>query len=288
MEWDVSELLEEAERIVVQVEAMVESPGDPDEDSKRLRELYSPWKAAAVRYLSDEQRKRFDAEYTGSMMFPKIRRCLEGIDKRPGVSRTQKSLESISGSWHEQLPARFVNPIREQCDILRELDDFQVLRPEKTLSQLEAMGRRLPEVFRELREQTRRHDAWVMKNEYDVQDVLSLILKGQFDDVRDEESAPSFAGSGYRMDFWLKKERIAIEVKMTRQGLSAKKLRDELLVDIVQYQKFPEAKGLFIYVYDPTHRVGNTTAFETDLNQADARFPIRTVVGRLGRFGTSN
>lgn len=80
-------------------------------------------------------------------------------------------------------------------------------------------------------------------DEYDVQDLLHALLKLHFDDVRPEEWTPSYAGGCNRMDFLIKDDEIAIEVKMTRNGLKDKEVGDQLIIDIAKYQSHPNWKN---------------------------------------------
>lgn len=109
-------------------------------------------------------------------------------------------------------------------------------------------------------------DTLQITDEYDVQDLLRGLLRLYFDDIRKEEWTPSYAGKSTRIDFLLKQEQIAIETKMTRKGLNAKKLGDELIVDIAHYQKHPECKTLYCFIYDPEERISNPRGFERDLS----------------------
>jgi hypothetical protein len=70
----------------------------------------------------------------------------------------------------------------------------------------------------------RRHDnraTVTISDEYDVQDLMHALLRLHFEDVRAEEVSPSYAGSSSRMDFLLKREKVVVEVKMTRDNLRA-------------------------------------------------------------------
>lgn len=106
-----------------------------------------------------------------------------------------------------------------------------------------------------------------VNDEYDVQDLLRSLLRLYFDDIRDEEWTPSYAGKSTRIDFLLKKEQIAVETKMTRKGLDEKKLGDELIIDIAHYQKHPECRILYCLIYDPEERISNPRGFERDLSE---------------------
>lgn len=128
---------------------------------------------------------------------------------------------------------------------------------------------------------TRRYakrDTLRITDEYDVQDLLRGLLRIYFDDIRKEERTPSYAGGSTRIDFLLKQEQIAIETKMTREGLNAKKLGDELIVDIAHYQKHPDCKTLFCFVYDPEERLSNPHGLETDLTRKHEKLDVKVFI----------
>ncbi len=56
---------------------------------------------------------------------------------------------------------------------------------------------------------------WQARQWQIVQDHLHALLRLHFDDVREEEWAPSYGGSRTRMDFLPKRERMVVETKMT-------------------------------------------------------------------------
>ena len=80
------------------------------------------------------------------------------------------------------------------------------------------------------------------------------------------------------MDFLLKDEEIAIEVKMTRIGLKDKELGEQLIIDIAKYQNHPNCKCLYCYVYDPEGIIRNPRGMEKDLMEIDKGFPVHVFV----------
>jgi hypothetical protein len=104
-----------------------------------------------------------------------------------------------------------------------------------------------------------------IKDEYDVQDLLHALLQISFDDIRPEEWTPSYGGGSSRMDFLLKDLAIVIEVKMTRKGLDAKEVSDQLIIDVVRYRQHQDCKTLVCFVYDPSGLVNNPRGIERDL-----------------------
>lgn len=111
-------------------------------------------------------------------------------------------------------------------------------------------------------------DTIIIEDEYDVQDLLHALLKIFFNDIRPEEYTPSYAGKSSRIDFLIKREKIAIEIKKTREGLIGKQIADQLFIDIERYKKsHPSCEYLFCFVYDPENLIQNPIGFEKDINE---------------------
>lgn len=139
--------------------------------------------------------------------------------------------------------------------------------------------RRFPAIVRELgKRHNRRVPLTIVNDEYDVQDLLRGVLRGLCDDVRDEENAPSHGGVRSRMDLLLKRERIVIETKMTRDGLDQRAVAQELAIDKEFYRSHPDCQTLVCFVYDPAHRLANPTALESDLSEYDRHMSTVVVV----------
>lgn len=130
---------------------------------------------------------------------------------------------------------------------------------------LEELLSKFHTVARQLRSRYSNRSTLDINDEYDVQDLLHALLKIYFDDVRPEEWTPSYAGGSKRMDFLLKNEKVVIEVKKTRNGLSDKAVGEQLLVDIEAYKEHTDCQKLFCFVYDPEGKIGNPIGLENDL-----------------------
>jgi hypothetical protein len=145
------------------------------------------------------------------------------------------------------------------------------------LATIASLLRRFPAIVRELNNRHAGRAPLVdLADEYDVQDLLRGVLRGLFDDVRDEEYTPSRGGVTSRMDLLLKREQIVIETKMTRPSLDQRSVAKELAIDKEFYRAHPSCRTLICFVYDPTHRLTNPTALEDDLSDPDA--PVSTIV----------
>jgi hypothetical protein len=132
---------------------------------------------------------------------------------------------------------------------------------------LASLLRRFDDAARALRGRQRNRVDFEINDEYDVQDLVHAFLRLHFDDVRPEEWTPSYLGASTRIDFLLKPEGIVVETKMTRDGLTARRLGEELAIDAVRYRAHPDARVLVCFVHDPRKLIANPRGIESDLSQ---------------------
>jgi REase_DpnII-MboI len=155
--------------------------------------------------------------------------------------------------------------------------------PSAPLEIITRLLRRFPAVVRELGIRHGQRPAMAQVNdEYDVQDLLRGILAGLFGDVRDEEPTPSHGGLASRMDLYLKNERIVIETKMTRAGLTQRKVAEELAVDKEFYRSHDGCRALVCFVYDPGRHLRSPAALENDLTDLSGQVPMIVIVSPSG------
>jgi hypothetical protein len=128
-------------------------------------------------------------------------------------------------------------------------------------------------VEKQLRKRHAGRSSFVLKDEYDVQDLLRAILTLDFDDIRPEEWVPSYAGSSSRVDFLLKNHRIILEVKKTRPGLTDSQIGEQLIVDIARYSSHPDCQTLVCFIYDPQRLIANPVGLRTDLQALSTQGP---------------
>lgn len=143
---------------------------------------------------------------------------------------------------------------------------------------LEQLCSRFHLVVRQLRSRHGDRQTLDVKDEYDVQDLMHALLVLHFVDVRPEEYTPSYAGKASRIDFVLKQEAIAFELKMTRTGLGPKELSTQLIEDIERYKTHPDCKTLVCFAYDPSGLIPNPVGIESDLKREGAPFPVRVFI----------
>ena len=130
-------------------------------------------------------------------------------------------------------------------------------KPEKIDDVLEILVRGLRRAMHPLTHRRKGCSNLVFGSEYDVQDLLHSLLRPWVNDIRPEEFTPSYAGASTRMDFLLPKHLLVIELKFVRDASHAKKIGQELIIDIAHYNKHPACDRLWCVIYDPSRLIQN-------------------------------
>jgi len=160
---------------------------------------------------------------------------------------------------------------------------WQVGRPtQDAIAIVTNLCRRFHQFARQLQVRHKRRPTVKFDDEYDVQDALHAILRLHFEDVRAEEWTPSYAGNASRMDFLLKRERVVVEAKMTRESLKQRDVAEELIQDKERYRSHPDCRELICFVYDPGHFLANPTALENDLSTKETDLSTVVIVSPKG------
>ena len=169
----------------------------------------------------------------------------------------------------------FLKSIRNSDNVLCQHQNSKSLYP------IDILERILINFHRFARQILIRHlkrDSIEIKDEYDVQDLLHAILELHFDDVREEEYTPSYAGMNSRMDFFINDYGIAVEVKKTSKSLKDKEIGAQLLVDISRYQTHKNIKTLICFVYDPDGFIRKPIGLGNDLMKASSNLEVKVII----------
>lgn len=138
-------------------------------------------------------------------------------------------------------------------------------KPKAVEELLEVLVRGLRRAMHPLTHRRKGAQPLTFGSEYDVQDLLHSLLRPWIADIRPEEFTPSYAGSSTRMDFLLPAHTLVIETKIIRDRAHAKRVGDELIVDIDHYGKHPDCKRLWCVIYDPDQLITNAEGLKNDL-----------------------
>ena len=69
-------------------------------------------------------------------------------------------------------------------------------------------------------------------------------------------------------DLWLAVKSAVRQIEQD-DGLNAKTVGEQLIIDIAKYKKHPQCRRLVCFVYDPEGRITNPAGIESDLNSGD-------------------
>lgn len=176
------------------------------------------------------------------------------------------------------------NAERTRQNILAFLDGILMHTPEvqqkAVLDRVLFLCNRFPVFARQLKTRMGNRPPLPIEDEYDVQYLMLALLRLHFSDVRPEEWTPSYAGTGSRMDFVLKPERIIVEAKKTRRTLRDQQVGDQLIIDIERYTEHPDCDVLVCFVYDPDHWIDNPQGLEEGLSRPRGKIKTRVVVSQ--------
>jgi len=272
-----------------------EKVGSPTEQIDKLIEDYDEWYTDCLTVLPDEFQEKFIFEYEGNWHSFKIKKFLEAPTE---VNKLYGSIDKDNmfapPYWQYPCKTSFSDPIRVQRRILIQASKKQKHSPSKpqasdiyesvlaqeAIPTIERLARKFHLVARQL---SQRHDGrqpFTIGDEYDVQDLFHAMLMPFFEDIRAEEWTPSYAGRGSRIDFLLKHEQIVVEIKKTRNGLTAKETGEQLIIDKERYRSHPDCKTLIAFVYDPDRRIVNPRGLERDLNKTTDGLYVKVIINQ--------
>lgn len=172
---------------------------------------------------------------------------------------------------------------RAERDRFEEAHDLDIATgtPGHALVRVLRICRQFPRVVDTLKDRYgNREKLFSPADEYDMQDLMRALLAVDFNDVRPEDTVPRHAGRRPRIDFILAEAKIALELKMTREGLRDKEVGDELAQDIERYRSHPKCKTLVCVVYDPQGLIRNPVEIQTSLSGPRVGYEVEVLVVR--------
>ncbi len=201
-----------------------------------------------------------------------VEEWIEGIKLNASQSQANDILRKVVGFI---LKKKSISEL--DAEFLRsELSDFNgqdyeaksevPLMPKDIEQLLERLIKGLPLAMYPLQRNRRKGKPTVeFTDEYDVQDLFHALLLPWVKDIRKEEYTPSYAGTSTRMDFLLYEHKTVCELKYVRDHAHARKVGDELTIDIAHYRKHPNCEKLYAVIYDLQGLIPNPDGFKTDI-----------------------
>lgn len=104
-------------------------------------------------------------------------------------------------------------------------------------------------------------------DEYDVQDILYVMLKGAFSTLQYENPTPKDGLTSARADFVINDLNTFIEVKYISEKGREKDIQDECTLDIQKYGTQENCYKMIFFIYDPNTCIDNQFSFKGSLEK---------------------
>ena len=121
------------------------------------------------------------------------------------------------------------------------------------------------------------------QNEGEVQDIIWIMLRSQFERVDREATLPKFGLKAYRPDFGIPNLSVLIEAKYVGIKTDVGQMQDDILADVPAYlsanSKF---SGLIVFVYDAGSKLLDSGKFVEDVRTMDGVIDV-IVMPSIGR-----
>lgn len=121
-----------------------------------------------------------------------------------------------------------------------------------------------------------------INDEYDVQDLLFLILKSIYP-LAEKESTSNALGKGEKkIDIVIPEIETVIEVKFFKENTEELRIVDELKIDIESYHSHLLCKTLIAFIYNPYVRIKDFSKIINDLSgkreKGEHKFDVKVIV----------
>jgi len=238
----------------------IKSPYENQEFNKWRRET-----EIAIEHIFGKE-TRHSKDFTKILFFPMVSGTTDSLIERIYQRGVETAITVLSS---------FIDEINEYWD---EKESGEIFLDTSAVAKIELIIRRFHSISRKLQLRYADRSTIEIDDEYDVQDLFSALLCLYFEDIRPEECTPSCAGSASRVDFLLKKEKIVIEIKKTRQNLRDKEIGEQLIIDSQKYRSHPDCERLICFVYDPEGKIKNPRGIENDLTREFDGLPVSVFI----------
>ncbi len=227
-----------------------------------------------VKYAQSDFKQKYFLSKVEPRLMTQLKREVAEIQSEPFAVLIKRILEFKDIREVEldrSLQLIFQNDFDIQVQIL--LEDL-----EKTLLKTKYVNKDTDEVIRDIlknfsnaiqkiiKNRRKGHPDFQIEDEYDVQDILYVILKSIFPTLRDEDPIPKVGAKSTKIDLIIREEKILIEVKMIKvKDANEMHFIEELKVDFESYHECQWLNKLFCFVYDPYRKTRDIENFR-DLN----------------------
>jgi len=193
--------------------ALKSLPVHSHDDLLKMQEEFSYWhdyNKELLRRAFNKVNNRYYEDYTQTSSGGMFITSIYDRPKKPSLGEQVSSQQEHIEKYITRL-----KKIQQKLPLIEELPGLNTPRLEiderkKVLGELERMLARFHKSAQSLRNRRLGRSPVLIADEYDVQYLLRAFLKLHFDDIREEDYVPSYAGGNSRVDFVLRREKLVI------------------------------------------------------------------------------
>ncbi len=118
------------------------------------------------------------------------------------------------------------------------------------------------------------------RDEREVQDIIWIMLRSQYDRVDREDALPRFGAKAYRPDFGIPDLQTLIEVKFIGDKTEVAAIQEGILADVPGYlSQATRFTSIIELVYDHAHKLRDPRKFVDDLRTVEGILDVIVVPG---------
>lgn len=127
--------------------------------------------------------------------------------------------------------------------------------------------RAFPDIVSRMEHRRKGKESYLVNDEYDVQDLIYVMLKGPFPTLQYENPNNKVGVNSSSSDFNIDELSLFIEAKIVSEKGKEKQIQEQCKHDIISYSKQSNCNKIIFFVYDPKKCIDNEHAFKDGLGQ---------------------
>lgn len=147
---------------------------------------------------------------------------------------------------------------------------------------IEILGRFSNSIKKLILNRRKGKELFIIKDEYDVQDILSTVFQSIFPTIEIEGFNQQFGGRSSRVEFFIREHGIMVETKMIKEkDDNHKKFVKEIQEDMELYHRNPDLEELIFFIYDPEDKTLNDHDFydlQGEQIKRDHKFNVTVII----------
>lgn len=198
----------------------------------------------------------------------------------------EQNVDHYLKKWYEPLENEvraLLNPPKTVVKEEREDQSQEILDNESDVKLIEKILRNFNTCAMWLKNHRRKdHEAFILKDEYDVHDLIYSFLVMLYPDAETEDPSSKVAGISGRTDITIKSKKLIIEIKYLKNWKDWKAMLTDIHHKIQTYSQKEGYDQMIVFIYNPDGAMKNPDEIEKTLSKEDViggkKFKTTTII----------